>query len=54
MSPADLRLTASGARKGSLILVNRDHPSVPAKLGDRGIALGGDLGENLRRMAQMI
>ena len=36
-----------------LIRVNRDHPSVPAKLGDRGIALGGDLGENLRRMAQM-
>ena len=26
MSFADLRLTAAGARKGSLILVNREHP----------------------------
>ena len=36
-----------------LIRVNRDHPSVPQKLGDRGIPLGGDLGENLRRMAEL-
>lgn len=36
-----------------LIRMNRDYPSVPKKLGDRGLPLGGDLGENLRRMAEM-
>ena len=39
--------------RAHLIRVNRDYPSVPDKLGERGLALGGDLGENLRRMAEM-
>ena len=37
--------------RAHLIRVNRDYPSVPHKLGDPRLGLGGDLGENLRLVA---
>lgn len=37
--------------KGKLIRMNRDYPSVPEKIRDKAIPIGGDIGRALHRMA---
>ena len=37
--------------KAKLIRMNRDYPSVPEKIRDKAIPIGGDIGRALHRMA---
>ena len=51
MTPADLHLTAAASRKGSLILVNRDHPLREELIPDLVPLTGGWPDQHLDRTA---